>query len=195
MRIKLCFLSSRAILLLAALALAVSGFVITGPMELFFPVSAASILNGWVWLPLVLLYVILVSLALLLMRPRLVIYNMTPDRLRPLLEQVVLELDTASQWAGDGVVLPNLGVQFAVESYTGMRNVTLSAVGPEQDPEGWYRLRQHLHSHLASAGKVPLNPQGFSFLFLAIMLAAGVFYSLLTDKQEIAQAVRQMLRM
>ncbi len=180
---------------LAALALAVSGFAITGPMELFLPESAASILRGWVWLPLLLLYVILVTLAMLLMRPRLIIYNVTADRLQPLLEQVVSELDAASRWAGNSVEMPNLGVQLAVESYAGMRNTTLSSISPDQDLDGWHRLRERLQTQLATAARMPVNPRGFSFLLLAMRLAVGIVYLLLTDKQEIAQAVRQMLRM
>ena len=179
---------------LFALALAISGFVVVGPLELFLPESVASILGGWVWVLLLLLYVVLVTMVVLFMRPRLVIYNITKDQLVPVLSQTVAELDSAARWAGDAVILPHLGVQLAVESYPGMRNVSLVSVGSEQDLEGWYRLRHHLEPQLTHF-PVPVNTHGFSFVFLSVLLAGAIVYSLLVGKQEIAQAMQQMLRM
>ena len=177
-----------------ALALAVSGFVMAGPMELFLPEAVASVFRGWVWVPLIVLYGLLVTLAALMMRPRLVIYNLAPNQLNPLLSEVVGELDATTRWAGDSVVMPGLGVQFAIESYPGMRNISLVAIGPEQNMAGWKQLGQRLRSQLTQ-GTYSVNTQGFSFLFLAIILAAAIAYSLFTGKQEIAQQVKQMLRM
>ena len=179
---------------LSALALAVSGFVIAGPMELFLPEAVASILKGWVWVPLLLLYALLVILVVLMMRPRLVIYNITPDSIRTVLARVALELDPDSDWAGDSLVMPTLGVQLAVEPYVGMRNVSLAAIGPEQDLDGWQKLHERLAAELEPV-RVPVNAQGFSFLFLSILLGSAVIYTLVTGKQEIAHAVRQILRM
>jgi hypothetical protein len=179
---------------LCALAIAVSGFMIAGPMELFLPEAVASILGGWVWLPLVALYALLVTLAVLLMRPRLVIYNMTQDQLRPILSQVLGELDAEARWAGDVVVLPKLGVQLATEAYPGMRNVALVSIGTTQNLAGWQRLRVYLQSEFSTV-KSSVNTQGFSFLMLSIVMIAAVIFSLLTGKQQIAQAFREMLRL
>ena len=77
----------------AALALAVSGLVIIGPMELFFPFEAAARFGPHVWLLLLALYAMGVVLVLLLLRPRLVIYNISVDTLRPILAELVDRLD------------------------------------------------------------------------------------------------------
>ena len=177
-----------------ALAVAVSGFVVAGPMELFLPESVAAVFMGWVWLPLIGLYVFGVMLWVLLMRPRLLIYNISLDQLRPRLAQVANELDADSRWAGDSLALPNLGVQLHLDYFPGMRNVQLLSVGAEQNLRGWRHLEIRLRELLADM-TVPVNTQGFSFFFMAFMIGALISYSLMTGKQEIAQALRDMLRL
>ena len=178
---------------LAALAVAVSGFMIVGPMELFLPETIASLVGVWVWVPMLLLYLIFVVLAIMLMRPRLIIYNMTAEQLRPTLEKTIAEVDPSAEWVGDCVVSPRLGVQLAIERNSGVRNVMLTAVGSEQDLEGWYRIYMQLKTAL-SGNRQPPNLQGVSFLFLACVMVGAVLFSLFTGRQEIAQAFQEMLR-
>ena len=101
---------------LAALAMAAAGLVIVGPMELFLPEMAASLVGGWVWLPMILLYALVVTLMLLLMRPRLIAYNMSSDQLRSVVKDVIGQLDPQARWAGDCVIAPGLGLQLALEA-------------------------------------------------------------------------------
>lgn len=179
---------------LATLSLAIVGLMIAGPMELFLPESVAALIGGWVWLPLLTLYALVVTLVLLLIRPRLIIYNMTCDRMRPLLKEAVHDLDQEARWAGDSVVLPNLGMQLAIDAHPGIRNVTLTAIGTEQNLEGWTKLKNHLSQTLGSMKQTP-NYQGVSFFMLGIVLMCAVMYSLFNGRLEIAQAFREMLRL
>ena len=179
---------------LGALSLGIAGFVITGPLELFLPEVVASLVGGWVWLPMVSLYALIVSLALLMMRPRLIVYNISVHELRPILQQVIFELDPQARWVGDCVVAPTLGVQLGIESFAGVRNVTLSSVGHHQDIDGWKEVEVRLRSALSNV-RVPSNVQGISYLLLAVFLAGGVAYTLYNGHQEIAQAFRDMMRM
>lgn len=179
---------------LAALALAISGLMIAGPMELFLPEAVASLVGGWVWVPLITLYALVVTLVLLLIRPRLVVYNMTSDRLRPVLKEVIHDLDPSARWAADSVVLPKLGVSMAIDAYPGIRNVTIVSVGTEQDLNGWARLRAELAGALSKTQQTP-NFQGVSYLILSFVLIIAVVYSLISGRQEIAQSFRQMMRM
>ena len=82
----------------------------------------------------------------------------------------------------------------ALESSPGVRNLSLTSVGADQNLEGWNKLKLRLASELANNKQAP-NAQGMSFLFLSAVMIAAVTYSLLTGRQEIAQAVRDMLRM
>ena len=179
---------------LAALAVAVTGFIVVGPMELFLPETIASLVGGWVWVPMVLLYALVTTLVLLLMKPKLIVYNMSADQLRPIVKEVMLRLDPEVRWAGDCVIAPTLGVQMAIEAYAGVRNVTLAAVGPDQDLDGWDKVKHGLHSALAMEKQVP-NSLGLGYLFLSAALATAIVYSLISGRQEIAQAFQEMLRL
>ena len=158
----------------AALGLALSGMVIIGPLALFFPDSSALRMGPHgtklVWALLTVLYGLgLVSL-LLLARPRLVIYNVSADRLRPILARVVERLDPDTRWAGDSLVLPAFGVQMHVERAAWMRNVCLVSAGSRQEEEGWRRLGTALGAVLAEV-EVPRNPRGVTFLAVGVFLA------------------------
>lgn len=179
---------------LAALAMAVSGFMMAGPMELFLPETAAAVMGGWVWLPLILLYAFVVTLFLFLMRPRLVAYNISAAQLRPILEETLFRLDPTVTWAGTSALAPKLGIQVALEAYPGIRNVALASVGPEQDLDGWHQLKVDLSRALTDHPQ-PANAQGVSFIFLSLLLAGTVIYSLITSQQEIARGVVEMLRL
>src|SRR5690606_36270803 len=85
----------------AALGVAISGFLLVGPMQLFMPQAAAERFGGYVWLLLLTFYSLVLSLTVLLMRPRLIIYNIPRDQLRAILAQVLNGLDPDVRWAGD----------------------------------------------------------------------------------------------
>mgnify|MGYP007059423827 CR=1 FL=1 len=121
----------------AALGLGISGFVIAGPMELFFPEGAASTFGWFVWVLLLGLYALVVLLICLLSRPRLVIYNITVAELRSLLETEMTAIDKQAHWIGDGIVLPSLGVQAHFEPFPPLRNLQIVASGPRQNYTGW----------------------------------------------------------
>src|SRR5438105_6368858 len=106
----------------AALATAVSGLVVAGPMELFLVEEAAAAYGGWIWGLMVAAYALAVVLIILMLRPRLVIYNATLDQLRPVLAEAVARLDSEARWAGDSLVMPQLGVQLHIEAWPILKN-------------------------------------------------------------------------
>ena len=72
----------------AALGLAISGLIIVGPVELLFPVSASVSFGTFtVWTCLIALYGLCLVFTLLMLRPRLVVYNILPDEFRPILAE------------------------------------------------------------------------------------------------------------
>ncbi|MFM7107161.1 MAG: hypothetical protein ACKOZU_00890, partial [Planctomycetaceae bacterium] len=82
----------------ALLAAALAGLVLVGPMELLQP---AGVRGAWrTVLPLVLV-ALAAALALLATRPRLVIYNVSLEQIRPVVAQVAATLDPAARWAGE----------------------------------------------------------------------------------------------
>ena len=153
----------------ATLALALSGLAIVGPIELFFPYAAAAHFGGYTWVLLLALYAMGVVLVLLLLRPRLILYNISADKLRPILADVVDRLDTDSRWAGDSLVLPQLGVQLYVDSFAALRSVSLVSAGSKQEPAGWRRLEAALGAALARE-EVHRDPRGLMLSGLSVAI-------------------------
>ncbi|NLY02859.1 MAG: hypothetical protein GXY83_42945 [Rhodopirellula sp.] len=176
-----------------ALGLAVVGLVVIGPIELFFPMFAAILFGPYVWGLLLSLYALGLVLLVLTIRPRLVIYNIAPEELRSILADRAVQLDTEARWAGDALVLPNLGVQLAIEPLPAMRNVSLVANGPKQNYLGWRRLEKELATALWEL-EVPRNRHAVSLVVAGILLLMFIVQSVAADPEAVAHALFDMLR-
>ncbi len=178
----------------AALGIAVSGFVIAGPMELFLPESAVILFGPLVWVLLLAFYTLCLTLVVLLMRPRLIIYNATYSQVRPLLSDLSLQLDKEARWAGENLMLPQLGVQLTIESFPPLRNVQLVSAGPNQSYAGWRRLEVAMAAALRETS-VQANPYGVSLLVASGAMTTLIGYYLLSDREGVASALFEMLRL
>lgn len=132
-----------------ALALALFGVFFIGPGSVLAPLSAMLVWGPNVWVLCGALYFCVVVLLASAQRPRVVVYNATADELRKTLSRVALSLDDEARWAGASLNLPNLGVQFYVDSAAWGRVATLVGLG-ERSPQGWARLERELRRELAS---------------------------------------------
>lgn len=178
----------------AVLGIAVSGFVIAGPMELFFPEAAAVRFGGLVWGLLIAFYLLCLAMVVLMGRPRLVVFNATFDQIRPVLADVVTRLDDQSRWAGESLFMPNLGVQLSIETLTVMKNVQLVAAGLSQNYQGWRKLEEELAVALRQSKGSP-NPQGAGLFSIGICTALLITYLLMRDPVRVQQAFTEMLRL
>ncbi|MEL7500304.1 MAG: hypothetical protein AAFN77_22095 [Planctomycetota bacterium] len=177
----------------AVVGIGLMGFVVAGPMELFFPEGAASRFGPWVWVLMLVFYGLCVSLIVLLMRPRLVIYNVSMEELRPILTKVATEIDSKSRWAGDSLLLPTLNVHLHAESVDWIRNVQLSSGGNQQSFEGWKKLETELEKALKRLSVRP-NLIGAPMLLLSALFAIGAAAWMLGDQQSVATALENLLR-
>jgi len=178
----------------AALGLAISGFVIVGPIELFFPYDASIYFGSFVWVLLLGLYALGVLLVLLLLRPRLVIYNLSIEQLRPILAELVERLDPAARWAGESLSLPALGVQLHLEWLPTMRNVSLVSSGPNQSHAGWRRLEEALAAALAEQEPTGRNPRGASLLSAGCLLAVALGLAIARDPDAVVEPLQAIGR-
>ena len=177
----------------AALGIGITGLVVAGPLELFFPEEAASQFGGNVWFLLIAFYGLCVSLVVLLLRSRIVVYNLTGEQLRPILNQVAIQLDKKSRWIGDSLLIPDIKVHLHLESVDWLRNVQLIAAGNQQSFDGWRLLEKELRSALRSA-RVRPNILGVVMLLVSGFLAVSAAGWMLYDQQSVAQALDEMLR-
>ena len=176
-----------------ALGLAVSGFVIVGPVQLCLPEDALVRFGPYVWVLMLAFYALCLVLVLLLLRQRLVVYNISGNQLRALLAGLVDQLDSEARWAGDVLALPSLGVQLHLDSLAVTRNVSLTPVGANQDPLGWQRLESALAGAL---GRVPIsqNPRGAILVAAGLLIILGLGCAVAYDPRAVAQGLFDMLR-
>lgn len=146
---------------LAALAAAVSGFVLAGPLALLQPAVGNA---AWATLMMLGALVVIVAGGLLATRPRLVIYNVTVEQLRPLLAEVVGQLDGSARWAGESVVLPAQGLQLLMDGRGIARCVSLVAVGTRASPEAWAEFARRVRRGVR---KLPVRRNLWGGVFLA----------------------------
>jgi hypothetical protein len=180
---------------LYALGIGLSGFFIVGPMSLFMPEAAAQWFGGYViWIMLVVFYSLCLTLGALLIRPRIVIYNITAEQLRPRLASLVKRMEIEHQWAGDSLALPDLGVQLHIEKFALMRNVSLVATTTEQSYGGWLRLERELLAELRQIDVKP-NPVGLVLVMLSSVVLVASFGWIVSEQELVAEGIRFMLRL
>jgi hypothetical protein len=179
----------------ATLALAVSGLVFVGPLALLFPESLAARMGPagtkYLWLVFIAMYSLGLVLVLLTLRPRLVIYNIAADQLRPILAEIVQRMDADARWAGESLFLPRLGVQLHLDGLGWMRNVSLVSSGPKQDFQGWSRLEAELTAALRGV-ETPRSVSGLLLLTAGNLLVLWLALAIVQDPQAIAKTVFEM---
>jgi hypothetical protein len=177
----------------AALGIAVGGLAVVGPMELFLVEEAAVAYGGAVWAMMLAAYALLVSLIVLLMRPRLVIYNIRLEELRSILADVAARLDSEGRWAGESLVMPQHGVHLHLENSPLLHNVQLVSSGPEQNVLGWRRLQFALAIALRKT-RHQGNLFGAAAMGLGALFLATITYVLARDPDGALQSLNEMLR-
>ncbi len=177
-----------------ALGLGLAGLVIAGPMELFLPERAAQTFGPYVWLLMIILYLLTCVLIVLMGRPRLVIYNVSVTELKPILERTIKTLDPQASWADETYVLPQAFVQLHIDAFPALRNVTLNSIGARQSWQSWRRLESALSDALRAEQGIS-NPYGFMLVTSGVLLLGLSTYWLANQRQEVAQALIEMLRL
>ena len=177
----------------AALGIGLVGLIVSGPMLLFFPESAASHFGNWVWPMLLAFYFLFVSMFVLLMKPRIVIYNITSEQLRPILTSVAMDLDPKSRWAGDSLLIPARKVHLHMEPANWLKNVQLTSGGNHQSFEGWRQLEAGLTAKLTDYSTGP-NLIAFPILVMSLALAITTATWMLFDIPGVNAAWEQLRR-
>jgi len=176
---------------LSILAFGLGGFLIIGPFELLAPDDAFRAFGYYIWIMLAILYSLLVSLTVLVMRPSIVIYNLSWEEFRPRLLQTLQDLKVESRWVGSMVVLPELGIEMHLENFGWLRNLRLVSVGDEQSLHGWRVLHLALLEQLRDC-RVVSHQRGLVFVLSGLALIVGLTLGLVVDHQQIASALNAL---
>lgn len=124
---------------------ALSGFVLIGPIELFFPTGAYATLGEWVWFILLLLYGLIVVLFSLQRAPGWSVLGLDSQCLRAVLSQVLKDASIEHAWLGNQIEIPQWNLRAIVEPSRGFANTShLSPCGKQHHLIGWYELEKHV---------------------------------------------------
>lgn len=153
------------------LAAGVAGFVAAGPLAVVQPAIGTT---PWSGILLVALAALAVAAGVVVARPRLVVYNVTLEQMRPLVVDVVSGLDAAARWAGGTAALPTRKLEIRIDGHGPTRTVSVVAGGERPPAEEWSEFCGRLRRGL---GGLPVRMTawggGFLAIGVAILLVAG----------------------
>lgn len=179
---------------LAAVLLAIAGLVFVGPAELFFPQSTAVYMHSWTWVPLVILYGLVVSLLALTCRPKLVVYGRDPEEIFPALVRACRSMDasavvTEHQWL---VHLPTLQAHVRLDGVTRFDCLTIESFEPTLPTAFWNRLLANVRWE-ARTTRPPVRRVGWAMLAVAVLMLAIVSRHAILNPDQLVDGFRDWL--
>ncbi|RLS81464.1 MAG: hypothetical protein DWI05_05230 [Planctomycetota bacterium] len=150
------------------------GLVTVGPIALVRPAAGGS---SWSWPMLILGFCLVVALCVLVSRPRLIVYNISVEQIRPLVAEVASDLDPQARWAGETVALPTRGLQVHLDGDGSLRTVSLIGVGRRSAHEGWSEFSRRVRQ---ASRRLPVraSPWGGVFAGIGAVLVLLAFWSI-----------------
>jgi hypothetical protein len=127
-------------------------------------------------------------------KPRLVVYNITEEKLSAALEQIARAVDPDAHWTGHTLMLPAWQAQFALEPFTALRNVSIVSVGEPAAPACWRQLELGLRQQLAEA-RVPASSYGLGMVIVAAAMVFAMAYQWVNDARAVTRGLMDMLGM
>lgn len=138
------------------------GLVIVGPIALVRPAAGGS---SWSWPMLILGFCLVVALCVLVSRPRLIVYNISVEQIRPLVAEVAADLDPQARWAGETVALPTRGLQVHLDGDGSLRTVSLIGVGRRSAHEGWSEFSRRIRQ---ASRRLPVRASPWGGVFAGV---------------------------
>lgn len=174
------------------LGIAASGLVAVGPMQLFFPTNAAAQLQGWVWLALLILYLLVLMMILLSTKPRLIAYGMDTPQFRDTLMRAATDIDPTSHWNSDVLSIPSAGIQLAFEPSGASRVHQVVLVGLLDNLQDWFQLEKAFVQY-GRQTSCPRSTAGWPFVIAGSLLLAFAIMPVISDPGEALAQLRDFL--
>jgi uncharacterized membrane protein len=180
----------------AALAIAVSGLVMIGPIHLFFPSAAAAELGWVVWVVLAVFYGLCVTLLLLSLRPKIVVYGIKESELMQNLQQVAAALGTECELDHEHHCVrfsqPNVLLRLEHQGVAGVVGIEL--LQRSVHPIFWSQLLFHLRRQLKTQAS-PITGGTVLMLLSGVMMVSYAAYLFLFANEELLAGFRTWLQL
>lgn len=175
-----------------ALAVACVGLVVIGPMQLFFPVQAASRWHHWVWLALLVLYALGVLLVLISCKPRLIAYGLDLSQFKTALENAAKSVDEQAYWDGDVLNLPGSAIQLAIDPTATNRVHQVVHFGLLNNLQVWLKLEKAFVAQGATMA-CPRSAAGIPFILAGALLLFATVIPMFNDPVEALAQLRKFI--
>jgi hypothetical protein len=173
---------------LLLLGMGIAGMVAVGPIELFFPRAAYSLVGNWIWFVLLALYFLVLLLIVFHVPPGIVVYGMRKEGLRMTIERWLVEQGIAYSTQADTIFIESLGIH-ALLVDAGNRDVSsLQAIGARQNLLEWIRLEQEI-GRAVRRETIASVSHGVPYLLLSVSFMLAAFWFLASDTQALRDAM------
>lgn len=179
----------------AAVAIAVSGLVMIGPVYLFFPSMAAAELGWYVWVVLGVFYLLCVSLILLSLKPRVIVYGLRTSEALPIVLKAAQTVDPLATLEENRqqVNLPQRGVTLRVDGLGITDAIQIEAFERNLHPQFWRHLLVEIRRETLQV-RCGVSVGGMGMLIVGIVLMAVTVGQALADQAELLAGFREWLR-
>lgn len=173
---------------LLLLGMGIAGMVAVGPIELFFPRAAYSLVGNWVWFVLISLYFLVLLLIVFHIPPGIVVYGMRKERLRNTIEKWLAERGVGHTTQDDAIFIESLGIHALLVDAWNQNVASFQAIGPRQNLLEWIRLEQEL-SRTVREETLNSTSKGVPYILLSAALILIAFWFLASDTQALRDAM------
>jgi hypothetical protein len=163
-------------------------------VELFFPGPAAASMGGYVWLVLLLFYILAVSLVILSLPTRLIVYGMDPPALLEPLRAAAAVLDPAATIDPQRpqVFLPTLSVRLRIDGNPLVETSQIAAFEPNLPPVFWGQLLANLRNATQGTGR-RYRTAGWGMIAAGVLLAAPPLLAAVSQPEAVVAGFQQWL--
>lgn len=173
------------------LGMACCGLIAIGPLELFFPRAAFSVVGNWVWLVLLSLYALLVLLIAFHVPPGIVIYGVSKETIRSFIETEYTERSVGIEWLGDSFRLATLDIHAQIEAEGWNSVCHIKSIGKSQNIAEWIALDRSLHLRLGAI--IPTGRKsGVTWCGIGLLIVAIAFGFLISDIARVNETLAQL---
>ena len=173
---------------IVVLGAGLSGMIFIGPYHLLMPPAAMIRFGALAWLLLAVLYALCLILLSNKLYPRLVIYNMKEQQLRPVLTATMHRLGWDHRWDENVLTILNHGIQLEMDFFSPLKNITLRRTSALQSRGSWQRLEHILRAELQLVQVEPNRP-GKLLFWGGLLILSGCSAWIIFDPSQLVYSI------